>query len=157
MFLINHVLNIARSKACKKNIYIYIYMGTEKCEVKYQTKNLGLIVDNECSFKQHTDSTTARCLNRWRELRYHCTGKWGLSRHTLTVMYKTLILPALLYCTPVWASRNITKLTKFQHANTLRILRKRFETTGNDFLCPRRAEVQFGKAQQIPITAGFLL
>ena len=32
------------------------HLGTEKCGVKYQTKSLGLIVDNECSFKQHTDS-----------------------------------------------------------------------------------------------------
>ena len=62
----------------------------------------------------------------WRELRYHCTGKWGLSRHTLTVMYKTLILLALLYCTPVWASQNITKLTKFQHTITCSIMETRY-------------------------------
>ena len=41
-------------------------------------------------------------------------------------MYKTMILLALLYCTPVRASQNITKLTKFQHTITCSIMETRY-------------------------------
>ena len=46
-------------------------------------------------------------------MRYHCN-KRGLSRNTLVLLYKTFILPTLLYCTPVWANPNIKKLESFQ-------------------------------------------
>ena len=89
-------------------------LGNEACKIKIKTKILGLIVDNGCSFKDHTQLVVARCKNKWRELRIHCTSSWGLSRNTLTTLYKTLILPTLLYCAPVWSNQNAAKLQTFQ-------------------------------------------
>ena len=76
-------------------------LGNEACKIKSKTKTLGLIVDNACSFKDHTELVVARCKNKWRELRLHCKSRWGLSRNPLATLYKTLILPTLLYCAPV--------------------------------------------------------
>ena len=43
-------------------------------------------------------------------MRIHCNKKWGLSRNTLILLYKSLVFPTLLYCAPVWANQNIKKL-----------------------------------------------
>ena len=89
-------------------------LGIEACKVKSKTTIFGLIVDNDCSFKDHTELVIARCNNKWRELRIHCTSRWGLSRITLTTLYKTLILQTRLYCEPVWSNQNAAKLQTFQ-------------------------------------------
>ena len=101
-------------------------LGNEACKIKSKTKILGLIVDNACSFKDHTELVVARCKNKWRELRIHCTSRWGLSRNTLTTLYKTLILPTLLYCAPVWSNQNAAKLQTFQAFVNRSILQTRF-------------------------------
>ena len=101
-------------------------LGNETCKIKSKTKILGLIVDNACSFKDHTELVVARCKNKWRELRFHCTSRWDLSRNTLTTLYKTLILPTLLYCAPVWSNQNAAKLQTFQAFVNRCILQTRF-------------------------------
>ena len=52
-------------------------LGNEACKIKSKLKILGLIVDNACGFKDHTELVVARCKNKWRELRIHCTSGWG--------------------------------------------------------------------------------
>ena len=101
-------------------------LGNETCKIKNKTKTFGLIVDNACSFKDHTELVVARCKNKWRELRIHCTNRWGLSRNTLTTLYKTLILPTLLYCAPVWSNQNAAKLQPFNAFVNRSILQTRF-------------------------------
>ena len=101
-------------------------LGNEACKIKSKTKILGLIVDNAFSFKDHTELVVARFKNKWRELRIHCTSRWGLSRNTLTTLYKTLILPTLLYCAPVWSYQNAAKLQTFQAFVNRKILQTRF-------------------------------
>ena len=104
-------------------------LGNEAFKVK--TKILVLIVDNACTFKNHTQLMVARCKNKWRELRIHCTSRWGLSRNTLTTLYKTLILPTLLYCAPVWSNQNAAKLQTFQVFVNRCILPTRFNPNEN--------------------------
>ena len=101
-------------------------LGNEACKFKSKTKIFGLIVDNACSFKDHTELVVARCKNKWRDLRIPCTSRWGLSRNTLTTLYKTLILPTLLYCAPVWSNQNAAKLQTFQSFVNRTILQTRF-------------------------------
>ena len=102
-------------------------LGNEACKIKSKTKILGLIVDDKtCSFKDHTELVVARCKNKWRELRIHCTSRWGLSRNTLTTLYKTLTLPILLYPTLVWSNQNATKLQTFQAFVIRSILQTKF-------------------------------
>ena len=103
------------------------YLDNEKCKVKNSTKILGIIVDEKMTFKQHTEAVIGRGKNKWKELRLHCTKKWGLSRRTLVTLYRTLILPLVLYCAPVWTLANYTRLNNFQSF----ILRNIMETTLN--------------------------
>ena len=89
-------------------------LGNEACKLKSKNKILCLIADNACTFKDHTELVVARCKNKWRELRIHCTSRYGLSRKTLTTLYKTLILPIMLLFAPVWSNQNAAKLQTFR-------------------------------------------
>ena len=53
--------------------------------------------------------------------------KRDLSRRILVTLYKTLILPLVLYCAPVWTLANYTRLNSFQGF----ILRNIMKTTHN--------------------------
>ena len=58
-------------------------LWNEEFKVKSRTKTFGLIVDNAWTFKGHTEPVAVRCKIKWRELRIHCTSRWGLYRkHT---------------------------------------------------------------------------
>ena len=84
-------------------------LGNEACRVRSKTKVFGLsimLVDNACAFKDNTELVVARCTKKWRELRLHCTSRWGLFRNKLTTSYETLILPTLMYSAPVWSKQN---------------------------------------------------
>ena len=95
------------------NIPLFQLRG-EKCKKCYETKILGLTVDDGFSFKRHAEKVTVRCKGRWKELRIHCNKKWGLPRNTLVPLYKTFIIPTLLYCAPVWVNQNTKKIDSFQ-------------------------------------------
>ena len=107
-----------------------VTLGNEACILKSKTKIVCLIVDNASTFKDHTKLVVARCKNKWRELRIHCTSRWGLSRNTLTSLYKTLILPTLLYCT-VWSNQNAAKLQTFKAFVNRSILQTWFNPNEN--------------------------
>ena len=68
----------------------------------------------------------ACCKSKWREVRFHCTSRWGLSRNTLTTSCKTLVLPTLLYCVPVWSNHIAAKLQTFPAFGNRYILQTRF-------------------------------
>ena len=89
-------------------------LRAEKCKINYETKIFGLTVDDSFSFQRHSEKITARCKGRWKEMRNHCNKKWGLSRNTFVLLYKSFVLPTLLYCAPVWSNQNIKKLKSFQ-------------------------------------------
>ena len=98
-----------RSKSSSFNFEVIIpvfKLRGENRKIGYVTKTLGLTVDNSFSFKKHAEKITVRCKCWRKEKRILFTEKQGLSRNTLVFLYKTLILPTLLYCAPVWAIRD---------------------------------------------------
>ena len=101
-------------------------MRGEKCKLNYDTKIPGLTIDDSFSFKTHAEKITARCKGRWKEMGIHCKKKWGLSRNTLVLLYKSLVLPTLLYWAPVWANQNIKKLESFQSFINRDVLETRY-------------------------------
>ena len=110
-------LNGTKAKIVPNNLYVNIpvfKLRGEKCKKGYETNILGLTVEDSLSFKRHAEKITARCKGSWKDLRIPCNKKWGLSRNTLVLLYKTLIVPTLLYCAPAWANQNTKKLECFQ-------------------------------------------
>ena len=120
---LHRVLMLINSDGLTTSVFT---LGNEACKIKSKIEILGLIGNNTCSFKDHTELVVARCKNKWRELRIHCTSRWSLSRNTLTTLYKTLILPTLLYSATVWSNQNAAKLQTFQAFVNRSILQTRF-------------------------------
>ena len=89
-------------------------LGDETCKLSYETKILGLAVDDSFSFEKHAEKITARCKGRWEEMRFQCIKIGGLLWNTLVLLYKTLNLPTLLCCALVWVNQNTKKLESFQ-------------------------------------------
>ena len=77
---------------------------TEKVEV---TKFLGILIDNNLSWKAHTNHIT-KIVSKYngiiRKVRPF------LSKESLHTLYNTLVLPYLTYCTLVWGDKNNANL-----------------------------------------------
>ena len=73
-------------------------------------KTLGIIVDSNLNLKEHAKETESKTLKSITLLKYYTGFKWGLNHRSLTLIYKTTVLPKMLYATPVWARAHASKL-----------------------------------------------
>ena len=78
------------------------------------------------TFRQHTEFVIRRAKINGKCFDY-IAQKRGLTKRILVTLCKTLILPLVLYCAPVWTLDNYTRLNRFQEF----ILRNIMETTYN--------------------------
>ena len=71
------------------------------------TKFLGILIDNNLSWKSHT-SHISKIISKYngiiRKIRPY------LNQYSLRTLYNTLVLPYLCYCTLVWGDKNKTNL-----------------------------------------------
>ena len=75
-------------------------INIEKVEV---TKFLGILIDNNLSWKSHTNHIT-KIVSKYNGIirKVHPF----LNKDSLHTLYNTLVLPYLSYCTIVWGDRN---------------------------------------------------
>ena len=92
-----------------------IILNGERCKTKQTTKSLGLTIDTNLTYREHTSITASKVLTSWRLLKSKCSNRWGLSIPTQAYLYKTIIRPQLLYAEPIWAQRNYASLQVVQN------------------------------------------
>ena len=92
-----------------------ILLNGERCKTKQTTKSLGLTIDTNLTYREHTSITASKALTSWRLLKSKCSNRWGLSIPTQAYLYKTIIRPQLLYAEPIWAQRNYASLQVVQN------------------------------------------
>ena len=70
-------------------------------------------------------------------LKRYCGSNWGLKHATLIKLYKTLLLPQMLYAAPVWARKHLQTLNKLQHKDLKLILgtKTKFNQHAAENLC----------------------
>ena len=95
-----------------------IKINQDVLEVVESTRYLGFILDKKLRWKLHVES---RCLAASRIIngfRRYLRLTWGLSTANLKLIYKTIIIPTLLYGCSVWAGALRYKLCtrKFRSA-----------------------------------------
>ena len=96
-------------------------------EVKY----LGLIFYKKLTWESHILSVKGRCLRDLNILKVLTNTSWGADRHVMLQLYKTLVLPKLMYGSPVFASAaacHLKKLDAVHHA-AIRICVGAFRTS----------------------------
>ena len=101
---------------CNESDLGCIILNSQQCCVKTVTKSLGLFIDNNLQYKEHTSKAISKARKSWAFIRSKCCNKWGLSIPTKLFLYKTVIRPQLLYAAPIWAHKNLSALQKFQNS-----------------------------------------
>ena len=69
----------------------------EACKVTRSTKILGLIVDDKLNFNEHLQQVEVKVAKQLNIFKKFCGSNWDLRQAKLIKLYKTLVLPLLLY------------------------------------------------------------
>lgn len=95
---------------------------------KPHTKYLDITLDQKLTYSKHI-SDTSKITNKATASLYPIFNKYTpLSQNIKLLIYKTYILPNLLYACPTWSNTNINKLQKIQNKPLRIILRKTVRT-----------------------------
>ena len=87
-------------------------IGTRVSEPK-SLKDLGVSVDSQLNFREHIDYINSKAIKTIEFLRIF-TSDCNVILH----LYRTLVMPILIYVSPVWSSHydvDIDRLEKTQH------------------------------------------
>lgn len=95
-----------------KNIKHTIMMGTSKIALKPSAKFLGITYDSSCRWKLHIDNIIDKCNKRLNLIRMLTGTKWGADRHTLLLLYRTLILSVINYGAELYHSASAHQLKR---------------------------------------------
>ena len=109
----------------------------EVCKVTRTSTILGLIVDNKLNFNEHLKHVEGKVAIQLNVFKRFCCFKWCLKQATLIKLYKTLVLPRLLYAAPVWARKHTQALSRFQY-NALKLIlgtNTKFNQLAAEILC----------------------
>ena len=90
--------------------------------IRYVTssKVLGLIIDEELSFKEHALLKLKQCKQKWGLLTRATNRYQGLNTRSLTLLVKTIVLTKLLYAAPIWLNKQINKFSGFWNSVILK-------------------------------------
>ena len=80
-------------------------IGSSSIEYVKESPVLGIILDEELSFRAHADKMKGRAVQKWWRVRRWCNRNWGLAAATITTLIKAMILPTILYAAPAWCHK----------------------------------------------------
>ena len=84
-------------------------------KITRSNKILVLTIDSHLNFYDHFQEMEGKVAKKMNVLKRYCGLNWGLKHATLMKLYKTLLLPQMLYAAPVWARKHLQALNKLQH------------------------------------------
>ena len=95
-------------KTCKEiNVDIpSLKIGTKSIRYVKSTKVLGIWLDDELNFKEHSNITLKKCRQKWGLLTKTTTRNNGLNVKSLCLLLKTTVLTKLFYGAPLWLHKN---------------------------------------------------
>ena len=74
-----------------------------------QTKVLGLVLDENLSFTEHSKEVYKKLVRLWAMISQHSNRHWGFNKATMVQIIKTLFLPTLLYAGHIWINQHNMK------------------------------------------------
>ena len=89
--------------------FVYPKLKLEGQEIEWvkSTKVLGIIIDEDLSFKTHANLKVKQCNQSWGLLKRNTTRDRGLNVRSLTLLLKTIVLTKLLYGSMIWLHNNL--------------------------------------------------
>ena len=87
-------------------------LGNDVIKLVSHTKVLGLIMDENLSYKDHSNMVHQKLLFRWVTICKYSNRNWGFNQKVLVRLTKTLFLPVMFYAGLVWMKDSNMKAIK---------------------------------------------
>ena len=124
IIILSHVHKCQTSHQLQK-----INLGNHELHYVEKSKVLGVIIDENLSFEQHSKAILRNCWHAWFTLCENTSRKRGLNTSSLCILFKTVVLTKLLYAAPVWLNGNLDIFKDFISRSLLRISGGQFHPT----------------------------
>ena len=86
-------------------------VNNKRIRIVKQSKVLGLIIDNQLCFKQHSDMVLSSLNSKWVMICKYSNRNWGFNQKVIVRLIKTIFLSKLFYAGHVWInSSNINEI-----------------------------------------------
>ena len=108
-----------------------IKIGDKELQYVKKSKVLGVIIDAELSFIQHTNSVLRQCWHYWYKISKNTTRLQGLNIASLSLLFKTLVVTRLMYASPVWLNKQIDCFKDLWSRAMLKISGSEYHTERN--------------------------
>ena len=92
-------------------------INSDTCALVSSTKSIGLTIDDKMNYHEHLKKGHGQNSKKLAHHTEQMRDQWGLSilLYTPILLYKTVILPQVMYVAPIWRHKNISDLKKFQN------------------------------------------
>ena len=88
-------------------------LGNKDIHRVAETKVLGVIIDENLTYKSHSDMLHKALLGRWATICRYTNKHWGFKIHVMILLLKTLFLSKIWYANHVWQTKhNTTDINK---------------------------------------------
>ena len=85
-----------------------VEMGDKSIRIVKKSKVLGLIIDDQLSYEEHSKEILRQLNNRWVNICKHSNRNWGFNQKVLVRLLKTLFLSKLYYAGHIWLREKTT-------------------------------------------------
>ena len=113
------VVNGSKTELMLLNSEVYAInlptINSDSCALVSSTKSIGLIIDDKLNYHEHLKTVTIKAARNLRIIRSKYAEQRGLSIPTLILLYKTEVLPQIIYAAPFCRHENISDLNMFQN------------------------------------------
>ena len=84
-------------------------LGSQTIKLVKHTKVLGITIDEDLSFIEHSKQVYKKLTTRWNMIQMYCNRNWGFSQRVMVELTRTLFLSCLLYGSHLWMNKNNMK------------------------------------------------
>ena len=84
-------------------------LGDQKIKLVSHTKVLGVILDENLSFEEHSKDVYKKLTTRWNMIRAYCHRNSGFTQKVMVQLIRTLFLPCLFYSSHIWINKKNMK------------------------------------------------
>ena len=92
-------------------------------EIKYvkSTKVLGIILDEDLSFKAHAEQKAIECGQKWNLITKTTNRNYGLNVCSLLFLFRTTVLSKVTYAAPTWLWNNLSMFNQLWNSIIMKI------------------------------------
>ena len=88
-------------------------VGDEEIHRVAETKVLGLIIDEELTYRSHSQMVLKALYNRWSSISRYSNKHWGFKMKVMLYLLKALFISKLAYASHIWMTKhNLTEINR---------------------------------------------